>query len=173
MIQHLRYAEKHLRLTCKVSCDLGGPKLRTGKIALGPEVIKWRPYRNTLGQVTAHAIVHFAKPGLEGELQGTAIPVGGQLVTEAQVGDIVSSSTRAGAIEICEWSRSPKPGVHAHAIGRVTSRPARNCGCIAVDWMSHRIRSVNSNRPQGDRSISRRNADHRERRNPGTRRGSE
>ena len=89
MIQHLRYAEKHVGLTCKVSCDLGGPKLRTGKIALGPEVIKWRPYRNTLGQVTAHAIVHFAKPGLEGELQGTAIPVGGQLVTEAQVGDIV------------------------------------------------------------------------------------
>ena len=139
MIQHLRYAEKHVQANLE-PCDLGGPKLRTGKIALGPEVIKWRPYRNTLGQVTAHAIVHFAKPGLEGELQADGDSQSAASPMVHPSGILLSSSTRAGAIEICEWSRSPKPGVCVHAIGRVTSRPVRNCGCIAVEWMSRRIR---------------------------------
>ena len=45
MIQHLREAESALGRTCKVSFDLAGPKLRTGAMAAGAPVIKWRPTR--------------------------------------------------------------------------------------------------------------------------------
>jgi pyruvate kinase len=55
MIQHLRQAEVEIGQTCKVSFDLAGPKLRTEALAPDVAVIKWRPQRNRLGQVTQPA----------------------------------------------------------------------------------------------------------------------
>ena len=57
MLQHLRNAEEELGQSCRVSFDLAGPKLRTGPIAPGPEVLKWQPSRNQFGQVVAPAVV--------------------------------------------------------------------------------------------------------------------
>lgn len=51
MIQNLRQAEAELGQSCKISFDLAGPKLRTEALIPGPEVRKWRPQRNLLGQV--------------------------------------------------------------------------------------------------------------------------
>lgn len=53
MIGHLRRAEQATGRHCKVSMDLGGPKLRTGPIEPGPAVIKLRPNRDDLGRVIA------------------------------------------------------------------------------------------------------------------------
>jgi len=55
MIGHLRQAEQSLGRKCRVLMDLAGPKLRTGPIEPGAQVIKWRPRRNLLGHVTAPA----------------------------------------------------------------------------------------------------------------------
>jgi pyruvate kinase len=57
MIGHLRRAERELGVTCKVFMDLAGPKLRTGPVEPGPAVVKVRPKRSQLGQVTAAARV--------------------------------------------------------------------------------------------------------------------
>ena len=40
MIEHLRRANGELRRRCRVSMDVGGPKLRTGSVTPGPAVIK-------------------------------------------------------------------------------------------------------------------------------------
>lgn len=50
MIANLRRAEKETGETCSILMDLGGPKIRTGAIAPGPQVIKWKPARDLFGR---------------------------------------------------------------------------------------------------------------------------
>jgi len=52
MIEHLRRAEKELHRRCTVLMDLGGPKIRTGAMEAGPQVVKWKPVRDDCGRVT-------------------------------------------------------------------------------------------------------------------------
>jgi len=55
LIDHLRRAERAQGRACRVFMDLGGPKLRTGPLSPGPEVIRIRPQRDALGRATAPA----------------------------------------------------------------------------------------------------------------------
>lgn len=55
MIEHLRRAERALGRSCRVVMDLGGPKLRTGPLEPGPQVVRVRPRRDAFGQVVAPA----------------------------------------------------------------------------------------------------------------------
>lgn len=57
MIANLRQAEQEQGRKCRVLMDLPGPKLRTGELADGPQVLKWRPQRDTCGRVLAPARV--------------------------------------------------------------------------------------------------------------------
>jgi pyruvate kinase len=59
MIEHLHRARQELQKPCSVLMDLGGPKLRTGPIAHGPAIHKWRPTRDALGRVTRSVRVLF------------------------------------------------------------------------------------------------------------------
>lgn len=73
---------------CLISFDLAGPKLRTGLIAPGPAVVKLRPVRNALGQVTEPARVRLvASGGPDGE---EAIPVDAALIVQARPGDTLA-----------------------------------------------------------------------------------
>jgi pyruvate kinase len=63
MIGQLRRAEKELGKSCRVLMDLAGPKLRTGPLAPGPRVVKWRPVRDRVGQVVQPALVWFHPEG--------------------------------------------------------------------------------------------------------------
>ncbi|RMG69228.1 MAG: hypothetical protein D6722_10830 [Bacteroidetes bacterium] len=51
MVRQVRRASRETGRNCRVCMDLGGPKLRTGPMEPGPEVIHLRPKRNPLGQV--------------------------------------------------------------------------------------------------------------------------
>ncbi len=51
--------ERYAGLRCLASFDLAGPKLRTGPMAPGPAVVKWRPVRHAMGRVTELARVRF------------------------------------------------------------------------------------------------------------------
>jgi pyruvate kinase len=52
MAANVRVAAAARATTCLVSMDLGGPKLRTGQLQPGPRVVRVRPTRNALGEVT-------------------------------------------------------------------------------------------------------------------------
>ncbi|TGD71824.1 pyruvate kinase [Mangrovimicrobium sediminis] len=52
MLGNLRRAEQELGRSCRVSMDLGGPKLRTGPVAGALAVTKCRPQRDAFGVVT-------------------------------------------------------------------------------------------------------------------------
>jgi len=55
---------KQANPNCKIFMDLGGPKLRTGKMKPGHKVIHIKPKRNTLGQVIVPAKVWLAPFGM-------------------------------------------------------------------------------------------------------------
>jgi pyruvate kinase len=57
MIERLRRAERDVGRPCRVLMDLGGPKLRTGPIAPGPAVVRWKPDRDAVGKSAAPARV--------------------------------------------------------------------------------------------------------------------
>jgi len=54
---NVRRASRELKSPCRVIMDLGGPKIRTGRIEPGPPVVKWRPVRDRMGRVITPATV--------------------------------------------------------------------------------------------------------------------
>ena len=49
MVENLRRAQRELGRECRILIDLAGPKLRTGALAPGPQVVRWRPSRDVCG----------------------------------------------------------------------------------------------------------------------------
>jgi len=90
MIKHLRRAERETGRRCLVSFDLAGPKLRTGALAPGPAVVKWRPMRDPLGRVIERAQVRFVARMHEADAAGATVPVSGDLLAKAKVGDTIA-----------------------------------------------------------------------------------
>jgi pyruvate kinase len=84
MVKLLREAERDLGKRCLVSFDLAGPKLRTGPIAPGPAVVKWRPTRNAVGQVTEPASVRLVAGGNQPGAKQPTIPVEAALLGKAK-----------------------------------------------------------------------------------------
>lgn len=96
MIAHLRRAERDLGKRCLVEFDLAGPKLRTGPIEPGPAVVKLRPSRNAVGQVTEPARVRMVADNFEPDEKEIAIPVGTALLDKAQLGDTIAFEDARG-----------------------------------------------------------------------------
>jgi len=90
MIQHLRKAEKALGRKCRIMMDLAGPKLRTGPIEPGEQVIRWKPRRNRLGQVTAPAHIWLFPedvPCIPPASANACVPVSGPWLKRLRTGD--------------------------------------------------------------------------------------
>ncbi|HEU4679725.1 MAG TPA: pyruvate kinase, partial [Terrimicrobiaceae bacterium] len=96
MVDHLRRAESETGRPCKIAFDLAGPKLRTGPVSPGPGVIRWKPVRNELGQVTTPAMVAFCAQGESPETHMLAIPVKGLIFEHAQRGDVIELTDTRG-----------------------------------------------------------------------------
>ncbi len=64
MIQNIKEANKLERKRCRITMDLGGPKLRTGPMIAGPKVVHIRPDRDDLGRVKSPAKIWIAAPDI-------------------------------------------------------------------------------------------------------------
>ena len=100
MIAHLRRASEETGVSCRVLMDLAGPKLRTGEIKRGPEVIKWRPRRNTFGGVKSPARIWLTP--VEGasappEPADACLPVTGRGLELLKPGDVLKFFDARGA----------------------------------------------------------------------------
>ncbi|MCX7176333.1 MAG: pyruvate kinase [Proteobacteria bacterium] len=117
MIKHLRLAEKKLGLSCRISFDLAGPKLRTGGIETGECVVKWRPARNALGQVIAPAVVSFVReaPADAAAAVGVTIPIQGKLLGKARVGDCMVLTDTRGRVRSLEVVEAGPDACVCHA----------------------------------------------------------
>ncbi len=97
MIQNLRAAERQLGKSCRISFDLAGPKLRTEQIEPGPELIKWKPTRNALGQVIKPAKIYFTIQPHTLQHKNNIIPIQGSLLELAKVGDQIRFTDSRGS----------------------------------------------------------------------------
>jgi len=96
MVEHIRQAERDLGKRCLIACDMAGPKLRTGPIASGPAVVKWRPKRDAVGHVTEPARVRLVACVAEGQPDRWTIPAEATLLAKAKPGDIFSFADARG-----------------------------------------------------------------------------
>jgi pyruvate kinase len=109
MLENLRAAKEQTGKGCKITFDLAGPKLRTGALSPSPGIIRWKPLRNELGQVTTPAYVAFCKNSDSSEGETIAIPVKGSIFRHAQAGDIVELTDTRGrerTLEVVEVDES-------------------------------------------------------------------
>lgn len=88
IIDHVRANEPN----CKVMMDLGGPKLRTGKMKPGPKVIHIKPKKNTMGQVIEPARIWLAPYGImppRGKEVDVIIPVNKKWLRKTKKGTYI------------------------------------------------------------------------------------
>lgn len=102
MVSHLRRAERRLGLSCKVSFDLAGPKLRTGSIEPGVGVVKWKPQRDTVGRMVVPAVVRLTLAHSEPAQGQCSIPGAAALIAKARLGDLIELEDARGKHRLLE-----------------------------------------------------------------------
>lgn len=65
MIANVKRAKRKTGRNCKICMDLGGPKLRTGALRPGPQVLHLQPQRDWYGHVISPARVWLAAAGVQ------------------------------------------------------------------------------------------------------------
>lgn len=100
VVEGIRKAESRTGRICRILMDLAGPKLRTGEIETGPEVMKVRPVKNELGQVVEPAMVWLypekAEPTPPAD-DASSIPVNGGWIRKTLPGDVLSFKDARGS----------------------------------------------------------------------------
>nr|WP_233211336.1 pyruvate kinase [Mycobacterium sp. shizuoka-1] len=98
MAANVRAAAGAAGRSCLVAMDLGGPKLRTGPLEPGPQVVRLRPSRNAQGQVVAAArgwLTSAKRPARPPEAALTVLPVDPEWLARRSEGDeLVLRDTR-------------------------------------------------------------------------------
>ena len=138
MAEAVRLAARRAGREVRVLMDLGGPKLRTGPIESGPEVVRLRPRRDELGRVIAPARLAL-RPA------GSARPVGAEAdavlgvdpdwLAPLKVGDLISLKDARRAqrqLEIVER--------HADGVIAALSRSAYLTADVVLRHEPHRER---------------------------------
>ena len=101
MVTHVQASAHQLGRECRIEFDLAGPKLRTGSVLSGPEVVKFKPLRDLLGRVVTPARLFFGEVGAAVPVGSVFIPLmAGQLAQaqslDAQPGDEVRLTDARG-----------------------------------------------------------------------------
>jgi len=90
IIEKIKQASRETGLQCRILMDLGGPKLRTGEIAMGPAVIKWSPKRDIQGNVIepVRIWVHKEQDNLSCPVAASVcLPIQGNWLEHAKIND--------------------------------------------------------------------------------------
>ena len=96
MVENLRRAEREVGRRCRVMMDIAGPKMRTGKLELGPQVLRIRPDRDAYGRVTRPATVILSAGGTpEDDLP--VLQVDKPWLNMLQSGDVVTLEDSRGS----------------------------------------------------------------------------
>lgn len=149
MIQHLRKAEKALGRKCRIMMDLAGPKLRTGPIEPGEQVVRWKPRRNRLGQVTAPARIWLFPEDVTTVPPASAaacVPVSGPWLKRLRTGDHIRfvdargsrRTLRVAASEGCgRWAEADRT---AYVIPGTILRVPKRAGKARTKPAFHEVR---------------------------------
>ncbi|MEM1323479.1 MAG: pyruvate kinase [Bacteroidota bacterium] len=86
MVDNVREASTKLKRRCKIAMDLGGPKIRTGALAPGPRIKKFRPPKDVRGRVLGPCEIWLGpeEPSEKGLMH---LPVDASYLEELKVGE--------------------------------------------------------------------------------------
>ena len=92
MIENVKEASKNLHKNCKIMMDLGGPKIRTGQMVPGAEVIHIKPQRDEYGKVVTPAKIWIAPPDIlpPDNSADAILPVDEQWFSKIKRGSIIT-----------------------------------------------------------------------------------
>jgi len=108
MIGNVRQASEKLAKNCKVMMDLGGPKLRTGTMQPGPEIVHIRPEKDIAGRIVNPAKIWIASPDIPppNDTASTHIPVSEEWLKHVKRGDTIElTDTRGKKIKIVIYAK--------------------------------------------------------------------
>lgn len=89
MIDNIHKAEGETGKSCKVLMDLGGPKIRTGDIKKGPNVVKAKPQYGLKGETIKPVSVRFSAKDKKKLKEDIVVPVDERWLSEVREGDKV------------------------------------------------------------------------------------
>ncbi|MEL6916818.1 MAG: pyruvate kinase [Bacteroidota bacterium] len=88
MISNVKKASKKLKKKIKISMDLAGPKIRTGKVAPGPQLIKFRAKKDEKGKIVTPATLVFV-PKSNYRATGDELPIADEWFANFELGALV------------------------------------------------------------------------------------
>lgn len=100
MIRNIRQAALELGSPCRIFMDLAGPKIRTGAIEPGAQVLKWKPRRDPFGHLLQPARIWITPvdfPQMPPDEVDAVLPLDHAFVSGLDVGDLVSFKDARGA----------------------------------------------------------------------------
>ena len=103
MIENVHQSSDKLTKSCKVMMDLGGPKLRTGSMERGPEIIHIKPEKDVEGKVINSVKIWIAPPEFPppDDTAAAHIPVNEEWFRHIKRGDTIQlKDTRGKKINI-------------------------------------------------------------------------
>ncbi len=147
MIQNLTKAREETGRNCRILMDIPGPKLRTGPMQPGPQVIKCRPKRDVYGRVVAPARIwltpedHLEPP----PAPAISIPLPAKFLARLRRGDRIALRDARGSSRILRVSRIVGNGIWAESKQttyfvpglRLTAVAARQSGSSGVVRKTH------------------------------------
>ncbi|WP_305621647.1 pyruvate kinase [Nitrosomonas sp.] len=149
MIAHINLARRETDRPCRILMDLGGPKLRTGEIAPGPAVLKWKPQRDLYGNVIAPARIWLHPENDTSPSPAPAdacLPVQGDWLAKASSRDIMEFTDARGSSRVVQlvdqigagfWGESSQttyitPGIELNRLRVPMSGHPRRAGCVGI-----------------------------------------
>ena len=98
MIEHIKRSNKASKKSCKIVMDLAGPKLRTGAMKPGPQMVRFKPVRNISGRITKPAKLWIAPPDVfpSNDTADAIIPVDTLLLNKIKRGDTIQFTDARG-----------------------------------------------------------------------------
>ncbi|NOR87663.1 MAG: hypothetical protein GQ527_08650, partial [Bacteroidales bacterium] len=103
MIDNIHESNDKLAKNCKIMMDLGGPKLRTGSMQSGPEIIHIKPEKDETGKIITPAKLWIAPPDIlpKGVDVFDHIPISEEWFAQIKRGDSIHfTDTRGNKIKV-------------------------------------------------------------------------
>ena len=149
MIEQINLARRETGRHCRILMDLGGPKLRTGDIAHGEAVLKWKPRRDKLGNVVEPAQIWIHSEDDASPCPATAdacLPVTGDWLNKVSLHDTIELTDARGALRNLKivtqtdngyWAVSKQttyvtPGTELHLIKESKTGHSRRVNTIGL-----------------------------------------
>lgn len=140
MIEQINLARGETGRHCRILMDLGGPKLRTGEIAPGSAVLKWKPQRDMYGKVVAPARIWLHPESDVSPSPAPAdacLPVQGDWLAKVTSRDIIELTDARGASRILQLVDQIGTGFWAESSQTTYITPGMELGLLRVSTSGH------------------------------------